>query len=608
MTILIISIKSGSYTSHIWTYEYAKTGAAREQVTRAMRLKDRADSIFKVCVLELEQSSLQALSNIIASPGPNIYTEHAQSPISPSCKARMQAMLALCPPALSGSVSARTFLMYPPLSKSSQVGGTGPSTVILSLGIERIDLSVKNSRSPNERSHFNLAAVGLDFRVFDGGKRDATWIFPARTYEVITGHATSTEGRELNFPYHPLLLVRPNHTRTKSWETIMCLSPHHGSTLLGMDIWPPGLVSTPNRDSNLDLLVIGNLVYCESSALDHAATEADAWSKASLSRQIGLPVIGRSGFESHLSVLKIPSLVPTGTGRTRLKVEEGDEWMEPTKGEEMEEGKTTLITPNQDSKPDFPVIGSPSYCKNSVQNYAATDYRTGDRMDGLRRQSCWTGLMTGDIGVRIPVGSIEDGFPLSFYENMDGGKKKESTEEEREEGRCVSFFMEMLSYKGQPFQKAEVGNISFNVATGVMNEKAHSSRQPRLVWFAVMRKSGFETRLCMCVCASSVGTILPRRGQMAEYDFYYSPANTDHEATETCYPSDYALMAIGRCRLFSIEKGGGGLRTRQEWDGRVITPLYCGSRAPSWEAAGRRSSHLREKVAGRLARKTRLPV
>nr|CAD7408547.1 unnamed protein product [Timema cristinae] len=31
---------------------------------------------------------------------------------------------------------------------------------------------------------------------------------------------------------------------------------------------------TPDRDSNLDLPVIGSLVYCESSALDHAATEA----------------------------------------------------------------------------------------------------------------------------------------------------------------------------------------------------------------------------------------------------------------------------------------------------------------------------------------------
>nr|CAD7443745.1 unnamed protein product [Timema bartmani] len=33
-------------------------------------------------------------------------------------------------------------------------------------------------------------------------------------------------------------------------------------------------LTTPDRDSNLVLPVIGSLVYCESSALDHAATEA----------------------------------------------------------------------------------------------------------------------------------------------------------------------------------------------------------------------------------------------------------------------------------------------------------------------------------------------
>nr|CAD7196667.1 unnamed protein product [Timema douglasi] len=33
---------------------------------------------------------------------------------------------------------------------------------------------------------------------------------------------------------------------------------------------------TPDQDSNLDLLVIGSLVYCESSTLDHAVTEAAA--------------------------------------------------------------------------------------------------------------------------------------------------------------------------------------------------------------------------------------------------------------------------------------------------------------------------------------------
>nr|CAD7453556.1 unnamed protein product [Timema tahoe] len=34
-------------------------------------------------------------------------------------------------------------------------------------------------------------------------------------------------------------------------------------------------LKSPDRDSNLDLPVIGSLIYCESSALDHAATKAD---------------------------------------------------------------------------------------------------------------------------------------------------------------------------------------------------------------------------------------------------------------------------------------------------------------------------------------------
>nr|CAD7459209.1 unnamed protein product [Timema tahoe] len=34
-------------------------------------------------------------------------------------------------------------------------------------------------------------------------------------------------------------------------------------------------LSTPNRDSNLDLPIINSLVYCESSTLDHVTTEGN---------------------------------------------------------------------------------------------------------------------------------------------------------------------------------------------------------------------------------------------------------------------------------------------------------------------------------------------
>nr|CAD7442813.1 unnamed protein product [Timema bartmani] len=42
----------------------------------------------------------------------------------------------------------------------------------------------------------------------------------------------------------------------------------------GKQLFGKTTLSTPNRDSNLDLPVIDILVYCESSALDHAVTEA----------------------------------------------------------------------------------------------------------------------------------------------------------------------------------------------------------------------------------------------------------------------------------------------------------------------------------------------
>nr|CAD7459039.1 unnamed protein product [Timema tahoe] len=45
----------------------------------------------------------------------------------------------------------------------------------------------------------------------------------------------------------------------------------------GKPFWNLTTLSTPDRDSNLDLPVIGSLVYCESSSLEHVATEAVGW-------------------------------------------------------------------------------------------------------------------------------------------------------------------------------------------------------------------------------------------------------------------------------------------------------------------------------------------
>nr|CAD7589024.1 unnamed protein product [Timema genevievae] len=76
-------------------------------------------------------------------------------------------------------------------------------------------------------------------------------------------------------------------------------------------------LSQPEWNSNLDVPVMGSLVYCESSALDHAATE-----------------VGR--VENYF-------------------------------------GTTPLSIPDQESNLDLPVIDSLVYCESSVLDYAATE-------------------------------------------------------------------------------------------------------------------------------------------------------------------------------------------------------------------------------------------
>nr|CAD7395876.1 unnamed protein product [Timema cristinae] len=49
--------------------------------------------------------------------------------------------------------------------------------------------------------------------------------------------------------------------------------------------------TTPNRDSNLDIPVIGSLVYCKSSVLDHAATKADVLSSTAEDGEIEVRIL-----------------------------------------------------------------------------------------------------------------------------------------------------------------------------------------------------------------------------------------------------------------------------------------------------------------------------
>nr|CAD7437626.1 unnamed protein product [Timema bartmani] len=76
-----------------------------------------------------------------------------------------------------------------------------------------------------------------------------------------------------------------------------------------------------DRDSSLDLLVIENLVYRESGALDHAATVLVSPSLVEWST--GLPMVGRSGFESRsCEMIVTDSLFQKRVEMSRVTAEE----------------------------------------------------------------------------------------------------------------------------------------------------------------------------------------------------------------------------------------------------------------------------------------------
>nr|CAD7197122.1 unnamed protein product [Timema douglasi] len=82
--------------------------------------------------------------------------------------------------------------------------------------------------------------------------------------------------------------------------------------------------STPYQDSNLDLPVIGSLVYSESSALDHVATEADSPASHAPFAGLGLPRVVQPSRFLETAYSNVSSLT-TGLGRLLLRESWRDE-------------------------------------------------------------------------------------------------------------------------------------------------------------------------------------------------------------------------------------------------------------------------------------------
>nr|CAD7432585.1 unnamed protein product [Timema monikensis] len=128
---------------------------------------------------------------------------------------------------------------------------------------------------------------------------------------------------------------------------------------------------TPDRDLNLDLPIIGNLVYCESSVLDHAATEVDIPEINDLCTESPPPLNQNVTLTTILNGCRSPNTVSyypfglyalstnyangLGIGKVEL-----DEVSPHLRGGRVEKhlGKTTPSSPDLDSNLDLPVLSS----------------------------------------------------------------------------------------------------------------------------------------------------------------------------------------------------------------------------------------------------------
>nr|CAD7588214.1 unnamed protein product [Timema genevievae] len=134
-------------------------------------------------------------------------------------------------------------------------------------------------------------------------------------------------------------------------------------------------LSVPDRDSNLDLSVIGSLVYCNTISLDDAATEA------------AIPYIPINSVKDRSLPLKEgvwsldigePLLDPEHTNDLFLACKErlhAKDVYPNLRGGRVEKsfGKTTRSRPDRDSNFYLSVIGSLVYSESSAFDHAATE-------------------------------------------------------------------------------------------------------------------------------------------------------------------------------------------------------------------------------------------
>ncbi|CAG2055745.1 unnamed protein product [Timema podura] len=201
--------------------------------------------------------------------------------------------------------------------------------------------------------------------------------------------------------------------------------PHlRGRRVENHTVTPPTL-GTPDQDSNLDIPVIGSLVYCESSALDHAVTEVGVKGKVvhSLVTSSGPPALSpivpyesaarsRSGdimridkeLVSQSDLVRLKCGVILNTGRHLPEIE----WNGPkingndsTRFDQVKQAEQEAMTSSSGR-------GQSNY---RLWGWGGQDFREGgcshDFEDGGRVQNFYVGdALTGPAGAGSPSGKF----------------------------------------------------------------------------------------------------------------------------------------------------------------------------------------------------------